>query len=107
MVVMATICQLITQYHKKEVGQFLPMLIINSNCNSHHDNYVSLFIYNNDADGNGMLKAVIFDHPANMRRCPNVGLLLGQRRRRWANSKPALGQRLMFAGHLLGKILKS
>ena len=29
---------------------------------------------------------------------PNFGLLLGQRRRRWANSKPALGQRHMFAG---------
>ena len=33
-----------------------------------------------------------------MRRWPNVGLLLGQRRRRWANSKPTLGQRLMFPG---------
>ena len=28
----------------------------------------------------------------------NVGLLLGQRCRRWANSNPTLGQRLMFAG---------
>ena len=36
--------------------------------------------------------------PANMRCWPNVGLPLGQRRRRWANSKPALDQRLMFAG---------
>ena len=36
--------------------------------------------------------------PANMRRWPNVGLLLVQRRRRWANSKPTLGQRLIFAG---------
>ena len=35
--------------------------------------------------------------PANMNRWPNVGLLLGQRRRRWANSKTTLGQRLMFA----------
>ena len=33
-----------------------------------------------------------------MGRWPNVGLLLGQRRRRRANSKPKLGQRLMFAG---------
>ena len=36
-------------------------------------------------------------YPANMSRWPNVGLLLGQRRRRWAGSKPTLGQRLMFA----------
>ena len=35
---------------------------------------------------------------ANMRRWPDVGLLLGQRRRRWANSKPTLGQRLTLAG---------
>ena len=33
-----------------------------------------------------------------MRSWSNVGLLVGQRRRRWANSKPMLGQRLMFAG---------
>ena len=33
-----------------------------------------------------------------MRRWLNVGLLLLQRRRRWANSKPTLGQRIMFAG---------
>ena len=33
-----------------------------------------------------------------MRRWPNVGIVLGQRRRRWANSIPTLGQRLMFAG---------
>ena len=33
-----------------------------------------------------------------MRRWPNAGLLLGQRRRRWVNSKPTLAQRLMFAG---------
>ena len=32
------------------------------------------------------------------RRWLNVDLLLGQRRRRWANSKPMSGQRLMFAG---------
>ena len=35
--------------------------------------------------------------PANMRCWPNVGFLLGQRRRRWANSKPTLCQHLMFA----------
>ena len=33
-----------------------------------------------------------------MQRWSNAGLLLGQRRRGWANSKPTLGQRLMFAG---------
>ena len=32
-----------------------------------------------------------------LRRLPNVGLLLGQRRRQCANSKPALSQRLIFA----------
>ena len=37
-------------------------------------------------------------HPANRRRWHNAGLLLGQRRRRWANGEPALDQRLMFAG---------
>ena len=37
--------------------------------------------------------------PANMKRWPNVGLLLAQRRRRWTNSKPALDQRLLFAGY--------
>ena len=34
-----------------------------------------------------------------MRRWPNVVLLLDQRRRQWANSKPTLGQRPMFAGY--------
>ena len=42
--------------------------------------------------------ALRYGFPAYTRRWPNVGLLLGQRRRRWANSKPTLGQRLMFAG---------
>ena len=32
-----------------------------------------------------------------MRRCPNVGLLLAHRLRRWTNSEPTLGQLLMFA----------
>ena len=36
--------------------------------------------------------------PANMRRWANVGLLLVQRRRRWASGNPTLNQRLMFAG---------
>ena len=35
---------------------------------------------------------------ANMKHWSNVGLLLRQRRRQKANSKPTLGQRLMFAG---------
>ena len=34
-------------------------------------------------------------HSANMSRWPNVGLLLCQRRRRWAKGKPTLGQRLI------------
>ena len=38
-------------------------------------------------------------YSGNMRRRPNVGLLLGQRRRRWGNSKPTLCQRLVFAGY--------
>ena len=32
--------------------------------------------------------------PRNMRRLPNVGLPLGQRRRRWANCEPTLSQPL-------------
>ena len=36
--------------------------------------------------------------PANTRRGPNAGLMLGQRRRRWANINPALGPRLVLAG---------
>ena len=30
---------------------------------------------------------------------PNVGLLFAHRLRRWLNSKPRLGQRLIFAGY--------
>ena len=37
---------------------------------------------------------------ANMRRWLNVGLLLGQRRRRWVNSKPTLSQHPIFARRL-------
>ena len=36
--------------------------------------------------------------PANTTRWPNAGLMLAQRRRRWANISPALGQRVVFAG---------
>ena len=36
--------------------------------------------------------------PANPRRSPNVGTMLGQRRRRWANIVPTLGEHLVFAG---------
>ena len=39
--------------------------------------------------------------PSNTRCWINVGLLLVQRRRRWPNNKPALVQRLVFAGSLL------
>ena len=35
--------------------------------------------------------------PANMRRWPNIALLLGRRRRRWANGKTMLDQLLMVA----------
>ena len=35
---------------------------------------------------------------SDLTRWPNVGLLLGQRRRRWPNCKPALDERLMFVG---------
>ena len=42
--------------------------------------------------------SAIFHIPANTRRWPNVGLMLGQRRRRWANISPTLGQCIVFAG---------
>ena len=35
---------------------------------------------------------------ANKTHWPNVGLLLDQRRRRWANNNPTLVQRFMFTG---------
>ena len=34
----------------------------------------------------------------NMRCLPNAGIMLGQRRRRWLNNKPALGKHCVFAG---------
>ena len=42
--------------------------------------------------------------PANTRRSPNAGLMLGQRRRRWANIKLALDKLLAFAGVALREI---
>ena len=36
--------------------------------------------------------------PANKRRLNNGGLMLGQRRRRWTNSKPAVIQRTVNTG---------
>ena len=36
--------------------------------------------------------------PANSRRSSNAALMLAQRRRRWANIKPAIAERLVFAG---------
>ena len=47
----------------------------------------------------GLMKPQLGDYiPANMTRGINAGLLLGQRRRRWANSKSTLGHSLMFPG---------
>ena len=37
-------------------------------------------------------------YPANTIDCAIVGSMLGQRRRRWTNIEPALGQCLVFAG---------
>ena len=36
--------------------------------------------------------------PANTRRLPNAGLMLGHRLRRWPNIKPEFGDRLVFSG---------
>ena len=36
--------------------------------------------------------------PANMIHLPNIGPMLGQRRRRWTNIGPVLGECLVFAG---------
>ena len=38
---------------------------------------------------------------SNMKRCANAGSLLGQRRRPWTNSEPALAQRLVLDGKIL------
>ena len=37
----------------------------------------------------------IYAYPANARQSTNVGTMLGQRRRRWANIVPALGESLI------------
>ena len=42
-------------------------------------------------------KNILTTYPATMSHWAHVSLLLGQRRRWWSNSKPALGQRLMLA----------
>ena len=48
-------------------------------------------------DNKFKFQIIVKSYPANMRRWSNIGL------RRWHNSKPTLGQRLMFAGWVLGK----
>ena len=44
-----------------------------------------------------LVSAIIDLSPGNMRRWPSVGLLLAHRLRRWPNSNPTFGQRLIFA----------
>ena len=39
--------------------------------------------------------------PANTRRLPNVGTMLDQRRRRWANVVLTLGECFVFVGYLV------
>ena len=46
-----------------------------------------------------LLLALSEDNPVNTRRSPNAGSMLGQRRRRWANIEPALGECLVIAGN--------
>ena len=42
---------------------------------------------------------IIFTHlKLCVSRCPNVGLMLAHRLRRWPNIRPTLGQHLVFAG---------
>ena len=38
-------------------------------------------------------------NPANTSHCNNVGRMLGQRRRRWANIQPTSLQHLLFVGN--------
>ena len=40
----------------------------------------------------------LFVCPSIWGRWPSAGLIVGQRRRRWSNIKPALGERLVFVG---------
>ena len=51
--------------------------------------------HNTDQQG-----SVINNAPAKIGHSPNAVLILDQRRRRWANIKPALVERLVFAGTL-------
>ena len=44
------------------------------------------------------LLVYLFKRPVNTKRWPNAGSMLVQRRRRWTNIEPALGQRLVFLG---------
>ena len=39
----------------------------------------------------------VADIPVNSRRWPNAGLILSQRRRPWTNTKPTLGERVVFS----------
>ena len=43
-------------------------------------------------------------HPANTTHSPNAGAMLCQRRSRWPNNVPALGERLLFATSLKGTV---
>ena len=43
-------------------------------------------------------------HAVNTRRSPDAGTMLGQRRRRWPNIVPILGERFVFAGQSLAFI---
>ena len=45
-----------------------------------------------------VVTAVAYGYPGNTGPWSNVGLVLGQRRRRWPNFNPALDQCLVFAG---------
>ena len=42
--------------------------------------------------------------PGHTRRSPSVGKMFAQRRRRWANIVPSLGERFVFAGWLLALV---
>ena len=61
----------------------------------------TVFIHSSIISSNMALEGpdIVF-YPANMRRWPNIGLLLAHRLRSWPNSKSALSQRLMFAGYV-------
>ena len=44
--------------------------------------------------------------PANTRRCPDVGPTLSHRLRRWPGIGPTSGQRLVFAGRGVARVMK-